>query len=52
MRTHVRVARDYGDREKWIAMAVRNTASSGIFSSDRTISEYNERVWHLSPLRL
>jgi len=26
---------------------VTNTAMSGIFSSDRTISEYNELIWHL-----
>ena len=42
-----RVDADYQDREKWLRMAITNTAMSGIFSTDRTISEYNERIWHL-----
>ncbi len=41
---------DYMNPEKWWSMAVINTAMSGIFSSDRTIREYNERIWHLTPL--
>ncbi len=42
-----RVNDDYQDRDKWLRMAVINTAKSGIFSSDRTIREYNEKIWHL-----
>ena len=42
---------DYQDRKKWLRMAVTNTAMSGIFSSDRTISEYNDLIWHLDPIR-
>ena len=45
-----RVDADYADRDKWNRMAVINTAMSGIFSSDRTIKEYNENIWHLKPL--
>ena len=41
-----RVDRDYQDREKWLRMAITNTACSGIFSSDRTIREYCEDIWH------
>ena len=42
---------DYANRDKWLKMAVTNTAMSGIFSSDRTIREYNDNIWHLQPLK-
>jgi len=35
------------DQNKWMRMAAVNTAKSGFFSSDRTINEYNERIWKL-----
>jgi len=31
-------------------MSILNTAASGIFSTDRTISEYNRDIWKLEPL--
>lgn len=37
----------YVDKERWKRMAAMNTAKSGRFSSDRTINEYNELIWHL-----
>ncbi len=40
-----RVMEDYQNREKWLRMAIINTAKSGFFSSDRTIQEYNDRIW-------
>jgi len=43
-----RVDSDYQNREKWLRMAITNTACSGVFSSDRTIREYNEKIWHLT----
>ena len=49
--TQARLNADYADREKWLKMAVTNTAMSGVFSSDRTINEYNERIWHLDRLK-
>ena len=42
-----RVNSDFQNKEKWMRMAITNTACSGIFSSDRTIREYNEKIWHL-----
>ena len=45
-----RINSDYADKDKWNRMAVINTAMSGFFSSDRTISEYNEKIWHMTPL--
>jgi starch phosphorylase len=45
--TQQEVDRDYADQEKWLRMAITNTAMSGFFSTDRTIAEYNDRIWHL-----
>ena len=46
-----RLMADYADQAKWQKMAVINTAMSGVFSSDRTIREYNDTIWHLEPLK-
>ena len=45
-----RVMNDYLDREKWLRMSIMNVAASGYFSSDRTIREYDERIWHIRPV--
>ena len=45
-----RLNADYANKKKWQKMAVINTAMSGIFSSDRTIREYNDTIWHLKPI--
>ena len=37
----------YKDEKKWAKMALLNTACSGKFSSDRTIQEYVDDIWHL-----
>ena len=42
-----RVDTDYQNQSKWLRMAITNTACSGVFSSDRTIREYNEKIWRL-----
>ncbi len=46
-----RVNADYQNFDKWQRMAIANVACSGLFSSDRTIREYNDRIWHLSPAK-
>ena len=33
--------------EKWAKMALLNISGAGYFSSDRTIAEYNQDIWHL-----
>ena len=38
------------DQESWTRMSILNTAASGIFSTDRTISDYNNDIWHLEPM--
>ena len=52
LRTRQRLVKDYANRDKWLTMAVKNVACSGVFSSDRTITEYNDQIWHLKPLEL
>ena len=42
----------YQDQTHWTQMSILNTAASGIFSSDRTISQYSEDIWHLTPLTI
>ena len=41
------VSAAYQDRDAWLKMSVMNTASSGHFSTDRTMREYNEDIWKL-----
>lgn len=38
---------DYEDRENWSKLMLRNIKEAGFFSSDRTIAEYNEEIWHI-----
>lgn len=38
-------ARAYQDRDNWVASSIMNSARSGRFSSDRTISEYARDIW-------
>ena len=43
------VARRYTDRDGWLRSSVINIAQSGFFSSDRTIQEYANDIWHIKP---
>ncbi len=38
---------DYEDRTAWGKKMIKNIANAGFFSSDRTIAQYNEDIWHL-----
>jgi starch phosphorylase len=46
---HERVGRLYADRPSWANKAILNVASSGKFSSDRTIEEYARDIWEVTP---
>ena len=38
---------DYTDRKAWAKKMLVNISKAGFFSSDRTIKQYNDEVWHL-----
>ncbi len=44
------VDKAYADQTYWTQMSILNTAASGLFSSDRTIGQYCDDIWHLTPL--
>ena len=41
---------DYNDKEGWACKSLMNTATSGVFSSDNSIRNYAENIWHASPV--
>ena len=43
-----RMLADYEDRDAWMDKVIVNIAKAGFFSSDRTIAQYEEEVWHLN----
>ena len=43
-----KVYEDYNDEKAWNRKALINIANSGFFSSDRTIKQYNDEIWHLN----
>ena len=44
---HERIEEAYKDEKRWAKMAMLNVASAGKFTSDRTIKEYVDDIWHL-----
>ncbi|XP_013100645.1 glycogen phosphorylase [Stomoxys calcitrans] len=43
------VSKTYQNQAKWLEMSINNIASSGKFSSDRTIAEYAREIWGVEP---
>lgn len=41
----------YADSMKWAKKSLCNIAGAGYFSSDRSIREYAEKIWNLSPVK-
>ncbi len=46
------ISRRYQDRSGWAKSCIINIAKSAYFSSDRTIRQYGEDVWHIKPIKL
>jgi len=49
---HNRLMHEYKDQRNWLKKAVINIATSGKFSSDRTIKSYAEEIWNLKPIKV
>ena len=47
---HKKIEEAYRDEKGWAKKAIMNTASCGKFSSDRTIREYVDEIWHLDKI--
>ena len=47
IKTKDKVFEDFKDRETWNKKVLINISKAGFFSSDRTIAQYNEDIWHL-----
>ncbi len=47
VKTRERIYADYEDRMAWAKKMLVNISKAGFFSSDRTIAQYNEDIWHL-----
>ena len=45
-----RAEETYRDVDRWTRMSILNTACSGRFSTDRTMRDYNDDIWHLEPI--
>ena len=48
-RAHKNMNRKYEDQASWLKSSAINIANSGVFSSDRTIKEYADDIWHVKP---
>ncbi|MDD5410137.1 MAG: glycogen/starch/alpha-glucan phosphorylase [Methylobacter sp.] len=50
--TQKRVEIAYQDQDRWTKMSILNCAASGKFSTDRTITDYNNDIWKLTPVSI
>lgn len=42
----------YNDQEEWTRRSIKMTATSGFFSSDRTIRQYADEIWDVKPCKV
>ena len=48
---HIEANNAYKNQASWAKKAITNIAKSGGFSSDRSIREYANRIWHVKPMK-
>lgn len=51
-KAHKTINKEYRDRIGWAKKQLMNIANAGKFSSDRTIKEYADEIWHIEPAKL
>ena len=44
------IQRLYADKEKFTRMSLMNISGAGVFSADRSIMDYANRIWHTAPV--
>lgn len=42
----------FSDHDRWNTMSIINSARSGVFSTDRTMKQYNEEIWRLKSIKI
>jgi starch phosphorylase len=47
-----RVSQAYRDPTHWTQMSILNVARIGKFSSDRSIQDYCQKIWHVNPVKI
>ena len=45
-----RASKLYDDKTQWNKVSLTNIANSGIFAADRSIRDYAEGIWNLTPI--
>ncbi|HIZ31420.1 MAG TPA: glycogen/starch/alpha-glucan phosphorylase, partial [Candidatus Fournierella merdipullorum] len=50
-RAHTDLAKLYADRTRWNQMSLANIAGSGVFSADRSVTDYANNIWGAHPVK-
>ncbi len=50
VKAHEQINELYKDQKKWAKMMITNVAKSGFFTTDRTMRQYNQDIWHVEPI--